>query len=145
MITKIFLYFEKKAIFEEELELGNISDLSIAFIEETGEIWTHGGYYTEYEKIKRVLFGTGPGSISDTMKNLRASILGSTVSEDYNTLSKIEKFLKSNSNKINTGKGIKEDIEEDGSTTLSISVDEESIGFNDNNELYLKTCDGGLY
>lgn len=143
MINNTLVYFKNKASFEEELEAGNISDQSIVFVEESGEIWTHGSYYTEYEKIKRVLFSTSPGSVADAIKNLRNSILGK-VSEDYNTLEKIEAFLK-NPTEFAQGPGIEIMNGEGNKKILSVRVDKESIDTTNDGKLKVKTVDGGLY
>ena len=142
MISNTLVYFENKSTFEEELNSGEISTKSIVFIRETGEIWTHGKYYTEYEKVKKVLFESGPGSVADAIKNLRKSILGGA-SEDYNTLSKIEAFLKHQ--EIEEGPGISIIRGEDNKQVISVKIDNESIISNNNGELRVKTVDGGTY
>ena len=40
-----FIYAKTKALFEEQLNKGNILDEAIVFIEDTKEIWNHGTYF----------------------------------------------------------------------------------------------------
>lgn len=44
MLTN-FIYAKSKALFEQQLEAGNILDEAIVFIEDTKEIWNHGTYF----------------------------------------------------------------------------------------------------
>lgn len=44
MLTN-FIYAKSKALFEQQLEAGNILDEAIVFIEDTKEIWNHGHYF----------------------------------------------------------------------------------------------------
>lgn len=45
-MSKPFVLIKNKDTFKKELEEGNIASSSISFIEDTGEIWTQGSYYT---------------------------------------------------------------------------------------------------
>ena len=40
-----FIYAKSKALFEQQLEAGNVLDEAIVFIEDTKEIWNHGNYF----------------------------------------------------------------------------------------------------
>lgn len=40
-----FIYAKTKALFEEQLDAGNVLDEAIVFIEDTKEIWNHGTYF----------------------------------------------------------------------------------------------------
>lgn len=40
-----FIYAKSKALFEQQLEAGNVLDEAIVFIEDTKEIWNHGHYF----------------------------------------------------------------------------------------------------
>lgn len=44
MLTN-FIYAKSKALFEQQLETGNVLDDAIVFIEDTKEIWNHGQYF----------------------------------------------------------------------------------------------------
>lgn len=45
MLLNNFIYAELKSLFEAELEAGNILNEAIVFLQDTGEIWTHGHYF----------------------------------------------------------------------------------------------------
>lgn len=45
MLLNNFIYAELKSLFESELEAGNILNEAIVFLQDTGEIWTHGHYF----------------------------------------------------------------------------------------------------
>lgn len=40
-----FIYAQSKALFEQQIDAGNILDEAIVFIEDTKEIWNHGTYF----------------------------------------------------------------------------------------------------
>lgn len=48
-----FIYSQKKSLFLEQLNAGNILDEAIVFIEDTGEIWNHGTYFAgcDYDPV----------------------------------------------------------------------------------------------
>lgn len=46
-IDKKLIHFNKKEDFVEKLNKGEIKDISIVFIKDTKEIWTHGIYYSD--------------------------------------------------------------------------------------------------
>lgn len=142
MIEKTLVHFELEDDFNIELEAGNIKYSSIVFIQDTGRIYTHGRFYTDYEEIKRVLFENGPGSVADAIKNLRNSILGGA-SEDYNTLAKIEAFLK-NPQEFSPGPGISINKEE-GKIKISTNIDNLSLISTEDGVLKVNTVDGGTY
>lgn len=48
-ISNFFIYSKTKAAFEALVSAGDVQDTSIAFIEDTYEIWTHGVYYNAYD------------------------------------------------------------------------------------------------
>lgn len=45
MLLNNFIYAELKSLFEAELKAGNILNEAIVFLQDTGEIWTHGHYF----------------------------------------------------------------------------------------------------
>lgn len=51
MIDNKFLYFQTHDAFNEQLDGGNISQGSIAFIEDSSTIWTHGKEYADTEGV----------------------------------------------------------------------------------------------
>ena len=50
MINEQFIKVKNKTSFQSNLEAGNIKDTSIAFIEDTDQIWTRGKYYSAIPK-----------------------------------------------------------------------------------------------
>lgn len=48
-----FIYSQKKSLFLEQLNAGNILDEAIVFIADTGEIWNHGTYFAgcDYDPV----------------------------------------------------------------------------------------------
>lgn len=143
MIDNRFVHFAAEEDFISYNEAGEISSDSIVFIQDTGRIYTHGRFFTDYEEIRRVLFESGPGSITDAIKNLRSSILGE-VSEEYNTLAKIEAFLKQPDIEFQEGDGISIKRGDTNNLILSVNVDDESIIISDS-KLKVNTIDGGVY
>ena len=84
---------------------------------------------------------------SSDLESLRQEILGGA-SSDYNTLYKIEKKIKSSSNRdgIVAGNGIVITNNEDGSSTISVNSDNSSISINNgDNTVSVDTVDGGYY
>lgn len=82
------------------------------------------------------------GNILDTLYN---TIVGN-VSQDYNTLEKLEGKIKSLLSKLKSGNGL--DLVTDtetGTVTANVLVDETSISINNSNKLSVKTVDGGNY
>lgn len=54
MINKKLLHFKSKEAFERELSNNNILNTSIAFIQDTQEIWTHGYYYATQLGVQEI-------------------------------------------------------------------------------------------
>lgn len=108
IINKRLLHFKNKSAFEIELSIGNILDTSIAFIQSTGEIWTHGQYYAtrlSVEEIEQII------DSSETIQELieqvaKVSVIidegeGNKFLADDGTYKEIEaKFIKFTSNNL---------------------------------------------
>lgn len=89
-----FIQVKTKANFEKSLNKGNINDISIAFIEDTSQIWTHGKYYSaipENGKVGQFLTYTESGEPKwDYISNLENIVaygvqFDSTVSDPHLT------------------------------------------------------------
>lgn len=80
------------------------------------------------------------------LEALRQEILGGA-STDYDTLFELEQKIKGISNRegLVAGSGIEIINNSDGSTTISVNPDENSIDTNDENEIGVTTVDGGYY
>ena len=68
-----FIFSDSKALFLQELEIGNVPEDAIVFIKDTKEIYTHGTYFAD---------GDNSGTESPTLSNL-AKV---ATSGDYNDL-----------------------------------------------------------
>lgn len=132
------IFFEKESTFNTYLGAGCIPNQSIVLIRESGKIYSHGQYFSDYESIRKALFEDGEGSVKEQLQNLKTEILGG-VSKKYNTLKKIEEFLETYN--LKAGKGI--DVTVEGE--ISAKVDNESIKFNDKDELSVGVIDAGEF
>ena len=114
--------------------------------------------YTNFSQIFSFneYFGSGSGSTTEggsgrvvtdsDLEALRQEILGGA-STDYDTLFELEQKIKGISNRegLVSGKGIEITNNPDGSTTISVNPDEDSIDTNEDNELGVSIIDGGYY
>lgn len=140
MISNDLIFFNKESSFNMYLGAGKIPNQSIVLIAESGKIYSHGRYFTDYESIRKAIFEDGEGSIKEQLQNLKTEILGG-VSEKYNNLEKIAQFLETYS-KPQAGKGI--DVDEE-TNTISAKIDNESIKFNEKDELSVGIIDAGEF
>lgn len=114
--------------------------------------------YTNFSQVFSFneYFGSGSGSTTEggsgrvvtdsDLEALRQEILGGA-STDYDTLFELEQKIKGISNRegLVSGKGIEITNNPDGSTTISVNPDEDSIDTNEDNELGVSIIDGGYY
>lgn len=81
MIEKLLIQAKTKAAFQAKLEAGEIQQLSIAFIEDTKEIWTHGIYYPcpySKEEIQNLISQSEPGT-TEQINQIKQTIDNYTV------------------------------------------------------------------
>lgn len=87
-------------------------------------------------------------SLENLINNTKSEILGENVSEDFNTLSKIEAKLKSIKESLSVGSIVNgygtTAVNESGVVKINLSTDEESLTVIDN-KLTVSQVDGGLY
>lgn len=113
--------------------------------------------FTQIFSFNEYASGSGSGSgdvtgstgrvVTDSdLEALRQEILGGA-STDYDTLFELEQKIKGISNRegLVAGAGIEIINNEDGSTTIGVNPDEDSIDTNGDNELGVTTVDGGYY
>lgn len=98
-MDKLFVYAPTKAIFQEALENNKINQASIVFIENPREIWAQGIYYScpySKDEIDKI-FEQINVRITVNEESLQQFIeaISGNVSEDYNSLEKIENKIKS--------------------------------------------------
>ena len=116
---------------------------------------TYSGFSQLFSFKENVGGGSGSPEISGTtgrvvtdsdLEALRQEILGGA-SSDYDTLFEIEQKIKGVSSRdgLVAGSGVKITNNPDGSTTISVNPDENSIDTNDDNEIGVTTVDGGYY
>lgn len=88
-------------------------------------------------------------ALENLISGLKTEILGESVSEEYNNLSKIEQKIKNlretlKVNDITSGLGT--EVENtSGTIKVNISTDDESIKINKNGKLSVGSVDGGIY
>ena len=141
MIPNKLIEFEKSSSFTRQLGLGNIPRDAIVFIKDTGEIYTNGTCYSNYEEVRKMLFEENPEklTVSERISRLHQKITGGSTT----TLKEIEDKLAEYEQKeiqLTPGKGVS--IE---GTTINAKVDEESIIINNQNELAVGIVSGGSF
>lgn len=72
-----FIYSQKKSLFLEQLNTGNILDEAIVFIEDTGEIWNHGTYFAgcDYDPVAFAQIQTMVAQLQADVTELENTVL----------------------------------------------------------------------
>lgn len=85
MLQNNFIYAQAKALFQTELEAGNILNTAIVFLADTGEIWTHGKYFAtslSAEEIENLI--TSSETIEEFIKQVSPAEVAISTTEPVN-------------------------------------------------------------
>lgn len=85
MLQNNFIYAQAKALFQTELDAGNILNTAIVFLADTGEIWTHGKYFAtslSAEEIENLI--TSSETIEEFIKQVSPAEVAISTTEPVN-------------------------------------------------------------